>query len=122
MAGLIKKQKERGQPFTEDCLLNWLMQLCMGLAYIHSKNVIHRDMKPQNVFLDKNQTAKIADFGISAALNSSQDLRQTALGTPYYSSPEIFNHLEYGREVDMWSLGCMMYELCMLEVSPSHST
>jgi NIMA (never in mitosis gene a)-related kinase len=117
LAGMISKKRAERAPFDEELIKKWLIQICVGLQYIHSKHILHRDMKPQNVLLGKNMTAKIADFGISAALASTQEMKKTAQGTPYYTAPEIWRGIDYNREVDMWSLGCMIYELCTLQAS-----
>ena len=75
---------------------------------------MHRDLKPENVFLTNGSTVKLGDFGLSKLL-SAHDFASTYVGTPFYMSPEICSSERYSGKSDMWSLGCIMYELCTLE-------
>ncbi|KAF3902394.1 Myosin-IIIB [Dactylellina cionopaga] len=76
--------------------------------------VVHRDLKPENVFLDHETCVKLGDFGLSRILASDQHMATTYVGTPYYMSPEIVCDLPYTSRSDIWSLGCVIYELCAL--------
>lgn len=76
--------------------------------------ILHRDLKPENVFLTNGSTVKLGDFGLSKLL-SAHDFASTYVGTPFYMSPEICSSERYSGKSDMWSLGCIMYELCTLE-------
>lgn len=76
--------------------------------------IIHRDLKPENVFLTNGSTVKLGDFGLSKLL-SAHDFASTYVGTPFYMSPEICSSERYSGKSDIWSLGCIMYELCTLE-------
>ena len=69
--------------------MNWFVQMCLSLEYIHRRKILHRDIKSQNVFLTKNNTIKLGDFGISKVLDSTADVAHTVQGTPYYMSPEV---------------------------------
>jgi|TARA_B110000305_G_C19400706_1_gene619983 NIMA (never in mitosis gene a)-related kinase len=84
------------------------------LGHIHKWNIIHRDIKPQNIFLSKDNEAKIGDFGISKKLDNTLDMAKTQTGTPYYLSPEVCMGQKYDNKSDMWMLGCVLYELCTL--------
>jgi NIMA (never in mitosis gene a)-related kinase len=68
-----------------------MFQLVLGIQFIHSKKILHRDIKPQNVFIDGNMNIKIGDFGISKILASTGQQCSTMTGTPFYLSPEIIN-------------------------------
>ncbi|XP_006879668.1 PREDICTED: serine/threonine-protein kinase Nek5 [Elephantulus edwardii] len=97
-------------------VLGWFVQVCLGLKHIHDRKILHRDVKTQNIFLSKNGTvAKLGDFGIARVLNSSMELARTCVGTPYYLSPEICQNKPYNNKTDIWSLGCVLYELCTLK-------
>ncbi|KAL1889844.1 G2-specific serine/threonine protein kinase [Ceratocystis pirilliformis] len=74
--------------------------------------IMHRDLKPENVFLGENNSVKLGDFGLSKMIKS-QDFASTYVGTPYYMSPEICAAERYTLKSDIWSLGCIIYELCM---------
>jgi NIMA (never in mitosis gene a)-related kinase len=69
--------------------MNWFVQMCLSLEYIHRRKILHRDIKSQNVFLTKNNTIKLGDFGISKVLDNTADVALTVQGTPYYMSPEV---------------------------------
>lgn len=89
-------------------------QVVAGLHYLHSQNIIHGDIKPQNLLMDEDSTVKIADFGISKMLDTStEQLRDTA-GTPVFMAPEVCRGEKYsGQLADMWALGGTMYMLRM---------
>ena len=112
-----QKQKAYGEKyFPEEKILQYFYQICRGLQYIHSKNIIHRDIKSQNIFLMKNGKIKIGDFGIAKALTNSKNNASTVIGTPYYFSPEIINGELYNYKTDIWSLGVVLYEMCCLKL------
>uniref|UniRef100_A0A3P9JVE3 non-specific serine/threonine protein kinase n=1 Tax=Oryzias latipes TaxID=8090 RepID=A0A3P9JVE3_ORYLA len=113
---LLKKiNMQRGVPFREEEILDLFVQICLGLKHIHDKKVLHRDIKCQNIFLTNGgMKAKLGDFGIARMLNNSMDLARTCVGTPYYLSPEICESRPYNNKTDVWSLGCVLYELCTL--------
>ena len=102
--------------FKEEKILKYFYQICKGIEYIHSKNVIHRDIKSQNIFLTKNGTIKIGDFGIAKTLAHTNSNAMTVIGTPYYFSPEIINGEPYNYKTDIWSLGVVLYEMCCLKL------
>lgn len=107
--------KQRGVLFSEDQILNWFVQISLGLKHIHDRKILHRDIKTQNIFLSKNgSVAKLGDFGIARILSNSMELARTCVGTPYYLSPEICQNKPYNNKTDIWSLGCVLYELCTL--------
>lgn len=82
---------------------------------MHSKNILHRDLKSQNLFLTKKNIVKIGDFGISKELNTMNDLAKTACGTPYFMPPEVCKGEPYGEKADIWAIGCILYELALLK-------
>ena len=106
----IKKKKSK-KKICEKQLKKWFYQISLGLLELHSKKIIHRDIKSSNILLDHNNNIKISDFGVSKFYNKSK----TFIGTPYYISPEIINGLEYDYKTDIWSLGVLLYELANFE-------
>ncbi|CCI39937.1 unnamed protein product [Albugo candida] len=111
---LVKmRSREKMGPFPEAVIMSWFAQLVLAVAYIHGKNVLHRDLKAQNVFLTRKNVVKLGDFGISKAL-AGDVTANTACGTPESMSPEICRGEPYGKKSDVWSLGCILYEMIML--------
>lgn len=109
---VIKNKLKSEEYFNEDKIWNWLIQITSAINYIHSKKIIHRDIKTENIFLSLEENVKIGDFGISRSLNNTSDFAQTNVGTPFYFSPEICKGEKYNHKSDIWMLGCFLYELC----------
>eukprot|EP00727_Mastigamoeba_balamuthi_P001076 m51a1_g10966 putative serine threonine-protein kinase nek4 (705) ;mRNA; r:247239-250096 len=113
---LLKKLlAQKGSQFPEKQIVDYLVQIMLALEYMHSKRILHRDIKTQNIFLTKNNVVKVGDFGISKVLESSIDLARTVIGTPYYMSPEILANRPYGYKSDIWATGCVLYEMMCLK-------
>jgi len=112
---LQKKIKDQnGQPFLENQILDWFTQLCLALKHVHDRKIIHRDLKSPNIFLTKDNTVKLGDFGIARVLSHTKEKAKTIVGTPYYLSPEIIEGKDYTFKTDLWSLGVILYEMCSL--------
>ena len=79
---------------------------------LHENKILHRDIKPKNIFLTAADQVKIGDLGCSKFLKKG--LARTQIGTPYYMSPEIWMNKSYSDKSDMWSLGCVVHEMCAL--------
>ena len=106
-----KIREKQSEEIPETRVLDWTSQILISLEYLHAKKVIHRDLKTQNIFLSRGRLF-LGDFGISKRLDNTQDLTNTYIGTPYYMSPELFNYQAYSFKSDLWSLGCVIYEIC----------
>ena len=100
----------------EDILFNIIKQICSGIKEIHDKNIVHRDLKPSNIFINKDNEIKIGDFGISKQLKALKRTTVTkkGAGSTSYIAPEIFKKSKYNNKSDMYSLGCIIYELFTL--------
>jgi non-specific serine/threonine protein kinase/NIMA (never in mitosis gene a)-related kinase len=94
--------------------MNYFAQICLALYYLHDRKILHRDLKTQNIFL-KADRVRLGDFGIAKVLDSTRDLANTCIGTPYYMSPELFKYKPYSYKSDIWALGCLFYELITSE-------
>ncbi len=131
----IKHQRDViKQPFQESLVRNWLgkqpflliwktcgvcltifisVQLALALQYLHTKvRVMHRDLKTQNIFMTSAKLLKLGDFGVSKMLDPGINYAKTSIGTPVNICPEIVNGQPYDFKSDIWSLGCVIYEIC----------
>ena len=105
-----QKNKKPNHFFREDFIWKIFIQISIGLYYIHSKKILHRDIKTLNIFLTKELNGKIGDLGVAKALEDT-DHAMTFIGTPYYVSPEMCQNKPYNEKSDIWALGCILYEL-----------
>ncbi|KAJ3416636.1 G2-specific serine/threonine protein kinase [Chytridiales sp. JEL 0842] len=123
LAAVIKQCKKENKRIPEDIIWNLTTQLLMALQECHHGSaksshptILHRDIKPDNVFLDSSQNVKLGDFGLSRTIsNPEEEFAKTYVGTPFYMSPELVNETSYNTKSDVWALGCLIYELCTLE-------
>lgn len=91
------------------------MSLLKGLDFIHQRGYVHCDLKPQNIFLSENkESLLIADFGLSS-FNPDNILTTSFKGTKLYMAPEVINRTGYTKAADLYSLGCVLYEMCTLK-------
>lgn len=116
LTSLIKRHHKSQMHFEESQVLRWIAQLASALWYIHSKGLIHRDLKSQNIFLDQDLNVHIGDFGIARTINPGS-MASTFIGSPLYMSPELIQGTSYNSQSDMWSLGCMIFEILCLKTA-----
>ena len=137
---IVRRCLKNQEQISEDFIWKIFAQIVSGLHYCHRRTdlnpinrgqnennttpgsaaldgpqkVLHRDLKPGNIFLDSNNDAKVGDFGLARVMNHDSQFAQTHVGTPYYMSPEQINEQSYNEKSDIWSLGCILYELAAL--------
>lgn len=99
--------------FPEDQLWRWLRHLSSALAFLHRVKILHRDVKPANIFLSKSNDAILGDFSIAKVLSGA--LAATQIGTPGYLAPEVWLGQRYGPRSDVFSLGCSIFEAAELQ-------
>ena len=104
--------KQMQKSFEEKDILNIFIQILQGLKCLHDHNILHRDLKSANIFLFNNNLAKIGDLNVSKVTKNG--IGHTQTGTPYYASPEVWNDESYTNKSDIWSLGCVLYEMICL--------
>ncbi|GMM52351.1 serine/threonine protein kinase [Starmerella bacillaris] len=138
LSGVIRNLRDKDEFYPEYKVWNVLTQLCLALYTCHNNKappalaasilapssdaiesphsfVLHRDIKPENIFLDSSNNyvnVKLGDFGLAKMLDLEHPLATTYVGTPFYMSPEILTDQPSTPASDIWSLGCVMYELC----------
>lgn len=94
----------------------WVRQLCRALHHCHQARVIHRDIKPSNIFINKDATQVfLGDFGVAKLFQGSMDVATTFVGSPIWLAPEVLSGTPYGVMSDVWSLGCVFYEMITLK-------
>jgi serine/threonine protein kinase len=94
------------------------VQVMLALYECHKRKegkILHRDIKPGNIFLDSNKNVKLGDFGLSRMMAKESMYAHSNVGTPYYMSPEQVNEAKYNEKSDIWSVGCLLYEMTSLE-------
>ena len=122
LSELINKYRKERRYVDEQLVIKIFVQLALALSACHNQHersgykgrVLHRDLKPANVFLDEQQNVKLGDFGLARVLHHDTSFAKTFVGTPYYMSPEQMKKVLYNEKSDIWSLGCLVYELCAL--------
>ena len=97
--------------FSEKKAKFYLIEIILGLEYLHKNNMIYRDLKPENILMDSTGHIKLSDFGLSKILSDNDEKAFTLCGTPQYLAPEIMKEEGYDKNVDWWSLGCFFYEM-----------
>lgn len=115
--GTLKDYMKNVKKFSENIVKYYIKQLKDALYFLYINDILHRDLKPDNILLKDNyRTLKLADFGLSKMLNKSE-LTKTICGTPLYMAPEIIIGDYYNNKCDLWSIGCIIYQM-LYEVTP----
>jgi NIMA (never in mitosis gene a)-related kinase len=110
---IAQHQKSRTY-FKEEDIWNYAIQMIIGLKTLHDMKILHRDLKSANIFLSKDgKSIKLGDLNVSKVAKTNLVYTQT--GTPYYASPEVWRDQPYDMKSDIWSLGCVIYEICALK-------
>ena len=105
LSHLIQHQQKEGRLLDEDTVWKYLIQIAEGLQCLHDQRILHRDIKGQNIFLDKDMNVKIGDLGLGRIMGPQSCFAYTAVGTPLYFSPEICEEKRYNEKSDIWVRG-----------------
>ena len=108
----IENHKKKKTSFTEKEIWYYFIQMVRGIKALHDLKICHRDIKCANVFLTKDKVVKLGDLNVSKVVKKG--LLHTQTGTPYYASPEVWRDKPYDYSSDVWSLGCVLYEIITL--------
>ena len=114
LSSKIKKMLKKHLQFEENTIWSILIQILEGINYLHKSKIIHRDLKSANIFLTKKGIVKIGDLNVS--IIAKKNLAVTQTGTPYYAAPEVWENESYNNKCDIWSIGCIIYEMAALHV------
>ncbi|VDI84129.1 NIMA (never in mitosis gene a)-related kinase [Mytilus galloprovincialis] len=112
----LNNLKDKNEQFAEDRIWKILMQMVLALRYLHKeKGILHRDLAPKNIMLGENDKVTITDFGLAKQKRSDCSKMTSVVGTIVYWCPEIVQNQPYGEKADVWALGCILYQMCMLK-------
>jgi NIMA (never in mitosis gene a)-related kinase len=114
LASVIKAHQTAGTRIPVAQVWSYTFQLSEALCHMLERKLMHRDIKPANVFITKEGTLKLGDLGMGRSFSSRTLEATSVVGTPYYMAPEVMNNSPYSYPADVWSLGCVVYELCNL--------
>jgi serine/threonine protein kinase len=116
----INNRLENKEYFPEETIRKFFTQILLGTKYLHDNNIIHRDIKPSNILITHLYNLKLCDFNTSKVLTPTdfnRKMSHTQIGTPYYMSPEVIDNYHYDDRIDIWSIGCVLYELLELQIA-----
>ncbi|CAM9646981.1 unnamed protein product [Ectocarpus sp. 12 AP-2014] len=112
---VLLRTKQSGRRLDEITVWGYFTQICDALLHMHGERIIHRDLKPANVFVSRDGIVKLGDLGLGRYLSARSVLAMSQVGTPLYMSPETLKGQGHDMGSDIWSLGCVLYELAQLE-------
>ncbi|KAM7303942.1 serine/threonine-protein kinase Nek7 isoform X1 [Ixodes scapularis] len=119
LAKILKRFRDHEKLVPEQTIWKYFVQVCSAVEHMHQKRIMHRDIKPSNVFVTSQGVVKLGDLGLGRFFSLKTVSAYSLVGTPYYMSPERIREEEYDFRSDVWSLGCLLYEMAAHQ-SPFH--
>ncbi|CAB3360555.1 Hypothetical predicted protein [Cloeon dipterum] len=120
LSAMIKHFRDKEKMIPEPSIWKFFVQISAGVNHLHEKRIMHRDIKPANILVTAEGKVKLGDFGLGRYFSAQTMSAHSLLGTPFYMSPERLREESYNFASDVWSLGCILYEMAAL-VSPFYS-
>ena len=105
--GILRYYKKHRRLLPEKVICKYFVQVCAALDHMHDRRVMHRDIKPDNVFITIDGVVKLGDLGLGRYMSSCTNVAHSVLGTPYYMAPERMSEDGYDFKSDIWSMGCV---------------
>nr|XP_055026892.1 uncharacterized protein LOC129416583 [Misgurnus anguillicaudatus]XP_055026893.1 uncharacterized protein LOC129416583 [Misgurnus anguillicaudatus] len=112
LAQKIQNKKKEADQYSENEILDCVVEICMALKYLHDKQILHKNLQPESIFFTSFGTIRLGEFGV---IHQWSTKKPTAENKPSYVAPEILNGKPYEEKTEIWMLGCLIYELCMLK-------
>ncbi|XP_073729094.1 uncharacterized protein [Misgurnus anguillicaudatus] len=112
LAQKIKNKKKGTDQFSENEILDCIVKICMALKYLHDQQILHKNLQPESIFFTSFETIRLGEFGVIHQWSTEEPIAENK---PSYVAPEILNGKPYEEKTEIWRLGCVIYELCMLK-------
>ena len=116
LAKMVEFFKSQNLKIPEEKIIKWITQACQGVNYLHSRKIRNLNIKLSNILLDSAENAIVGDFAYEGIMTSRKSGNKTNLGTYGYIAPEVLKGFAVDNQIDVWSLGCLLYELCCYKV------
>lgn len=109
---IYRQARVKREHFAERQIWYMLTEICLAVKHMHDRRVLHRDLKPGNIFLSRTKHVKVGDFGATTVLSHTLAMAETTVGTPNYLAPELAKGKPYDAKADVWSIGVTLYRMC----------